>query len=162
MKNIWMGRGVILLGLLSHVVFADEVKPPVQIVAKKFVAKKLRGPAASSNNSDGFVIKSRKNEKTIPCDDTKVQRVRVNFGRITILSFPIAPKEILPGEVVFDFRQIKGDLAIKALKSSARTNIAVYLSERRCSFDLVTVPSGGDDILFVRDPIDRQFEVKFQ
>lgn len=101
-------------------------------------------------------------EKTIICDETKVQKVKVGFGRITTLSFPGTPKDILPGEPAFDFKKIKNDLAVIALRPNSKTNIVVYLQERRCAFDLVTVPSGGDDILSVRDPKERLFEVKFQ
>lgn len=101
-------------------------------------------------------------EKIVICDEAKVQRVKIAFGRITTLSFPGVPKDILPGEAAFDFKKIKNDLAVIALKPTSKTNIVVYLQERRCAFDLVTVPSGGDDILFVRDPKERQFEVKFQ
>lgn len=103
-----------------------------------------------------------KKEKTLICDDSKTQRVSVSLGRITILNFPVTPKEILPGENSFDFRQIKNDLAIKSLKPGARTNVFVYMSERRCAFDLITVGSGGDDIIFIRDPKDRQMEVTYK
>ena len=101
-------------------------------------------------------------EKVVICDEAKVQKVKIAFGRITTLSFPGVPKDILPGEAVFDFKKIKNDLAVIALRPNSKTNIVVYLQERRCAFDLVTVSSGGDDILFVRDPKERQFEVKFQ
>lgn len=117
---------------------------------------------APSEDKKILVIKPRKDEKTILCTDEKVQRVRVTFGRITTLNFPVAPKEVLPGEAVFDFKQIRNDLNIKSLGPRARTNIVVYLQERRCNLDLTTVPSGGDDILFVRDPAEKQFEVRFQ
>lgn len=110
-----------------------------------------------------WVLTSQAKElsKTITCDEFKPKTVRVNFGRLTMINFPVTPKEILPGEAVFDFKQIKSDLAIKALKPGAKTNIFVYMQERRCSFNLTTVSSGGDDILYVRDPKDRQIEVKF-
>lgn len=101
-------------------------------------------------------------EKSLPCDDTKTQKVRVALGRLTILSFPVKPKEILPGESSFDFKQIKNDLAIKALRPGAKTNVFVYMAERRCAFDVVTVPSGGDDIIFIKDPEENQFEVNFK
>lgn len=103
-----------------------------------------------------------KKEKVLICDDSKTQQVRVSMGRLTILNFPVTPKEILPGESSFDFRQIKNDLAIKSLKYGARTNVFVYMAERRCAFDLVTVGSGGDDIIFIRDPKDRQMEVSYK
>lgn len=101
-------------------------------------------------------------EKFLPCDDMKTQKVRVALGRLTVLSFPVKPKEILPGESSFDFKQIKNDLAIKALSPGAKTNVFVYMAERRCAFDVVTVSFGGDDIIFVRDPKDKQLEVNFK
>ncbi len=100
-------------------------------------------------------------EKSILCDDLKPQLVRVEASRLTLLNFPLRPKEVIPGSGGFDFQQIKNDLAIKSLRPGARTNVAVYLTERRCSFELVTVSTGGDKILIVRDPKDQQFEVKF-
>jgi hypothetical protein len=133
--------------------------------SSKTKLEKPKSPAVMATSQTGkntLVIKPRKDEKTILCSDEKVQRVRVTFGRITTLNFPVAPKEVLPGEAVFDFKQIRNDLNIKALSPRAKTNIAVYLQERRCSLDLVTVPSGGDDILFVRDPAEKQFEVRFE
>lgn len=108
-----------------------------------------------------LTIQAKEIGKTITCDEYKPKTVRVSFGRLTVINFPIAPKEILPGEAVFDFKQIKSDLAIKALRPNAKTNIFVYMQERRCSFNLVTVQGTGDDILYVRDPKDRQIEVKF-
>lgn len=112
----------------------------------------------------GFVnlsLAAQEKEKTIPCDDKKPRPVRVAHGRITVINFPFKPKEVVPGEVIFDFKQIKNDLVIKALNKSGRTNVIVYLEERRCAFDLITVSSKGDDILIVKDPKDSQVEVKF-
>ncbi len=100
-------------------------------------------------------------EKTIVCDDKNPRIVRVATGRITVINFPFKPKEVVPGEVIFDFKQIKNDLVIKALRPSGRTNVVVYLEERRCAFDLITVKGRGDDILIVKDAKDSQFEVKF-
>ena len=107
----------------------------------------------------GFA-EAREKDHWLPCDDNKPQLVRVGLGRITILSFPLVPKEVLPGENVFDFKQIKNDLAIKALRGSSRTNIVVYLQERRCAFDLISVQGRGDDILIVRDRKEMQMEAK--
>lgn len=101
-------------------------------------------------------------DKTILCDDTLAQKVRVEMKKITVLSFPVQPKDIVPGENSFDFKRINNDVVIKALGARASTNIVVYLPERRCAFDLVTVPSHGDGILNVQDPKDKQFEVKFE
>jgi hypothetical protein len=100
-------------------------------------------------------------EKTIPCDDKRPRIVRVVFGRVTVLNFPFKPKEVVPGSGAFDFKQIKNDLVIMAVRPSGRTNAVVYLDERRCTFDLVTTKGGGDDVLIVKDPKDSQYEVKF-
>lgn len=97
----------------------------------------------------------------LPCDDSRPQIVHVGLGRITVLSFPLVPKEVLPGENVFDFKQIKNDLAIKALRGNSQTNVVVYLQERRCAFDLVAVQGRGDDIITVRDRKDSQVEAKY-
>jgi hypothetical protein len=112
-------------------------------------------------NSKALVAPLSK-EKFLPCDDMKTQKIHVALGRLTVLSFPVKPKEILPGESSFDFKQIKNDLAIKALRPGAKTNVFVYMAERRCAFDLVTVPFGGDDIIFIKDPKDKQLEVNFK
>lgn len=101
-------------------------------------------------------------EKTIVCDDTHGQKVRVELHKVTVLSFPVPPKDVVPGESTFDFKRISRDIVIKALKPGATTNIVVYMPERRCAFDLVTVPGSGDGILNVKDPSDKQFEVKFE
>jgi hypothetical protein len=99
--------------------------------------------------------------KDIPCDDKRPQVVRVVPGRITVLNFPFKPKDVVPGSAAFDFKQIKNDLVIMAVKPGAHTNAVVYLEERRCTFDLTTVKANGDDILIVKDPKDSQYEVKF-
>lgn len=100
-------------------------------------------------------------EKAIPCDDKQTRPVRVAFGRITTINFPFKPKEVVPGALIFDFKQIKNDLLVSALRASGRTNVVVYLENRRCAFDLITVHAGGDDILIVKDPKDSQYEVKW-
>ncbi len=99
--------------------------------------------------------------KFITCDDKKAKLVRVALGRVTVLNFPFKPKEVVPGSAAFDFKQIKNDLIIMAINSFGKTNAVIYLEDRRCSFNLVTVKSGGDDILIVKDPKDSQYEMRF-
>ncbi len=99
--------------------------------------------------------------KSITCDDKKPKPVRVTFGRVTVLNFPFKPKDVVPGNQSFDFKQIKNDLIIMATSFTGKTNAVVYLEDRRCSFDLITVKSGGDDILTVKDPKDSQYEMRF-
>ena len=105
--------------------------------------------------------KTLETEKSIICDEKFPKLVRVTSGRVTVLNFPFKPKEVVLGSQIFDFKQIKNDLVIMATHNQGQTNIVVYLEERRCSFNLVTVKSGGDDILIVKDPKDSQYEVRF-
>jgi len=107
------------------------------------------------------LVLAKENGHFLPCDDSKPQVVHVGLGRITILSFPLVPREVLPGENVFDFKQIKNDLAIKALRGSSRTNVVVYLQERRCAFDLIAVQGRGDDIISIKDSRDAKLEPRF-
>lgn len=106
--------------------------------------------------------KSTEKEKTIVCDDKRSRPIRVARGRITTVNFPFKPKDVVPGASIFDFKQIKNDLLISALRPSGHTNVVVYLENRRCAFDLLTVANHGDDILIVKDPKESQFEVKPQ
>lgn len=100
-------------------------------------------------------------EKAIPCDDKRPRVVRIAMGRVTVLNFPFKPKDVVPGSTAFDFKQIKNDLVVMAIKPNGHTNAVVYMEDRRCVFDLVTVKSQGDDVLTVKDPKDSQYEVKF-
>lgn len=99
-------------------------------------------------------------KKTIPCDEATPQIVTIPVGRVTVLNFPTNPKEIVPGEAGFDFKTIRQDLVLKVMRMGAKTNLFVYLEARRCFFHLVASTS-GDEILFVRDPKEKNLEVKF-
>ena len=115
---------------------------------------------AKRDDAHASANKEQPREKTIPCDDKKTRPVYVVKGRITTINFPFKPKDVVPGELIFDFKQIKNDLLVSALKPNGKTNVVVYLENRRCAFDLITVPGKGDDILIVKDPKDSQYEVK--
>lgn len=104
--------------------------------------------------------KGKLKQKVIPCDEIKSQLVIVPYGRVTALNFPASPKEVIPGEAGFDFKTIRSDLVIKSLRPGARTNLLVYLEGRRCSFHLASGVQ-GDEIILVRDPKEKTFEVKF-
>ena len=109
-----------------------------------------------------FSFANIKPARTIPCDEKKAHEVRIARSRVTVLNFPIKPKEVVPGENVFDFKNIKNDLAVKALTSRARTNVFVYLDSRRCAFSFVTVPTSGDEIVLVRDAHNKEVEVNYR
>lgn len=103
---------------------------------------------------------SKPKQKIILCDEIKSQLVIIPYGRVTALNFPASPKEVIPGEAGFDFKTIRSDLVIKSLRPGAKTNLLVYLEGRRCSFHLASAPY-GDEIILVRDPKEKTFEVKF-
>ena len=90
--------------------------------------------------------------RTIRLNQTMVGRINVSPGRSTILSFPTKPtKVILGNQGLFGIEYIESDLAVAALSSHSQSDIFVYLEGRRFAFDLVTVPSGSDTIVLVRD-----------
>ncbi len=99
-------------------------------------------------------------QKIIPCDEVHSQLVSIPYGRVTVLNFPASPKEVIPGENGFDFKTIRSDLVVKSLRPGAKTNLLVYLEGRRCSFHLASGVQ-GDEIVLVRDPKEKTFEVKF-
>jgi hypothetical protein len=103
---------------------------------------------------------SKSKQKVIPCDEIRSQLVIIPYGRVTALNFPTSPKEVIPGEAGFDFKTIRSDLVIKALRPGAKTNLLVYLEGRRCSFHLAS-GAVGDEIILIRDPKEKTFEVKF-
>jgi hypothetical protein len=98
--------------------------------------------------------------KVLPCDDLHSQLVVVPYGRVTVLSFPTSPKEVVPGEAGFDFKTIRNDLVIKAMRTGSKTNLIVYLEGRRCAFH-INGGITGDEILLIRDPKEKNVEVKF-
>ncbi len=126
-----------------------------------FILLYIDNALSKETSAKKVTLISREVEKSITCDDKKPKLVRVTSGRVTVLNFPFKPKEVVLGSQIFDFKQIKNDLVIMATRNLGQTNVVVYLEERRCAFNLVTVKSGGDDILIVKDPKDSQYEVRF-
>lgn len=106
-------------------------------------------------------IKTETAEKSILCDDKSPKTVRITYGRVTVLNFPFRPKDIVKVNPAFEFKQIKNDLVLTALRIGATSNVVIYLEERRCLFNLKSVMEGGDDLLIVKDPKDSQYEVRF-
>ena len=135
LNALWNSPGVVLLA-------AAELMTPVPLLAK------TGQPYHDAKQS-------------IICDDQRPQAVHVTLGRVTVINFPFKPKEVVPGGPGFDFKQIKNDLVIKSLRGGARTNLLVYLEDRRCAFNVQAVLGPGDDVLVIRDPKDAQMEVDF-
>jgi hypothetical protein len=102
------------------------------------------------------------NNGAILCDGIKPQSVLVEPGKVTVLSFPLPPKEVLPGSPIFDFKQIRNDLAIKSMRPTGHTNVVIYLPERRCIFNVRAVSQGGQDVLVVQDPKDNLINLEFK
>lgn len=102
-----------------------------------------------------------KQMKTVPCTSNK-NLVLVSTKRLTALSFLEAPKEVVPGDTSFDFKRVQNDVFIKALRSSSRTNVFVFVGKKRCRFDLVASEHGTDDLLEVREPTENVMEVQFK
>ena len=83
-------------------------------------------------------IKTEAAEKSILCDDKSPKTVRITYGRVTVLNFPFRPKDIVKVNPAFEFKQIKNDLVLTALRIGANSNVVIYLEERRCLFNLIS------------------------
>lgn len=94
--------------------------------------------------------------RTIYLSETDMASIRVVPGRSTILSFPIKPNKVILGnQGLFAVEYVENDLAIAALRAEARGNLFVYMEGRRFAFDLATVAASGDEIILVRDSVEK-------
>ncbi len=94
--------------------------------------------------------------RTVYLSETDMASVRMVPGRSTILSFPIKPNKVILGnQGMFAVEYVENDLAIAALRGEARGNLFVYMEGRRFAFDLSTVSAGGDEIILVRDVVEK-------
>jgi len=99
-----------------------------------------------------FATKAR----TVYLSETDMASIRIVPGRSTILSFPIKPNKVILGsQGMFAVEYVENDLAIAALRGEARGNLFVYMEGRRFAFDLGTVSGSGDEIILVRDWVEK-------
>jgi len=108
-------------------------------------------------------ITHAKRARTIFLDDKTTAAIRVSYGRSTIINFPVKPNKVIVGNTgLFAVEYVENDLAISALTASSRSNLFVYLEGRRFGFDLRTVPTGGDEIVVVRDKNETTIKVRIK
>ena len=62
---------------------------------------------------------------------------------------------ILGNQGLFAVEYVENDLAIAALRGEAKGNLFVYMEGRRFAFDLATISAGGDEIILVRDVVEK-------
>ena len=94
-----------------------------------------------------------KDARTIHLDEKQVAPIVVS-SRGTVLSFPIKPTKVILGRAEsFGIEYIDNDLAISPLSSTAHSNLFVYISGRRFSFDLTTSMNEGSSVILVRDQL---------
>ena len=99
--------------------------------------------------------------RTVYLSETDMASIRVVPGRSTVLSFPIKPNKVILGnQGMFAVEYVENDLAIAALRGQARSNLFVYMEGRRFAFDLATVPASGDEIILVRDVVEKEVRGK--
>ncbi len=104
-----------------------------------------------------LMASSAHSARTLFLSDTDMGQLRLTPGRSTILSFPVRPtKVVLANNGSFKVEFIENDLAVSALKPQAQGNLFVYMEGRRFAFDLRTVNAQGDEIVLVRDVIERE------
>lgn len=94
--------------------------------------------------------------RTVYLTEMDMASIRIVPGRSTILNFPIKPNKVILGnQGMFAVEYVENDLAIAALRGKARGNLFVYMEGRRFAFDLTTTDSGGDEIVLVRDAVEK-------
>lgn len=99
-----------------------------------------------------------------------VRRLRLNSEAIaeikvstkgTVLSFPTKPQKVLLGKKnSFGLEYIENDIAISPLSVKSLSNLTVYLDGRRYTFKLMTSEGQGDEIVLIRDSLERALKVK--
>ena len=100
---------------------------------------------------------------------SQVRRLRLNPESVaqvqisvkgTILSFPSKPQKVILGRKgAFGLEYIENDIAISPLSMTAQSNLTAYLEGRRYTFQLTASPV-GDDIVLIRDSLERSIQVK--
>jgi hypothetical protein len=104
-----------------------------------------------------------KDARTIRLNDKKVAMVFIHPGQSVILNFPVKPTKVIIGNKgLFSVEFVENDLAISALTSNAKSNLFVFLAQRRFAFDLSTTTKPGDSIILVRDERDNTIAPRFQ
>ena len=99
--------------------------------------------------------------RTIYMNDKKMEPISVGLGRSTILSFPMKPNKVIFGnQGLFAVEYVDNDLAIAALRPGAHSNLFVYVEGRRFGFDLATSGGAGDEIVLIRDTVDKAIKLR--
>jgi len=94
--------------------------------------------------------------RTVFLSDKRMEAVRIAPGRSVIISLPARPSKVIVGnQGLFAVQYVEKDLAISAVTAPAHSNLFVYLEGRRFGFDLQTAAQGGDEIVIVRDEVER-------
>ncbi len=102
-----------------------------------------------------------KDARTIRISERRTATIYIHPGRSTILNFPSKPtKVVLGSKGLFAIEYVENDLAVSVLSGTARSNLFVYVSGRRFAFDLVTTSAIGDEIVLVRDDLEREIPLK--
>lgn len=101
-----------------------------------------------------------------------VRRLRLNSEAVaeikvstkgTILSFPTKPQKVILGKKAsFGLEYVENDIAVSPLSITSRSNLTVYLEGRRYTFSLVASESRGDDIILIRDSLEKAMKVKIK
>jgi hypothetical protein len=107
---------------------------------------------------------------TAASEASQVRRLRLNSEAVaeikvstkgTVLSFPTKPQKVLLGRKnSFGLEYVENDVAISPLSLNSKSNLTVYLEGRRYTFKLVTSDAKGDEIVLIRDSLERALKVK--
>ena len=103
-----------------------------------------------------------KRARTIFLTDERTESIFVSIEG-TVINFPSRPtKVILGSKGAFVVDYIEDDLAITALRPGVRSNLYVYIDNRRFGFNLKAVSGGGDEIVLVRDSNEKMIKANIK
>jgi len=104
-----------------------------------------------------------KDARTVRLSDERMAVIFIHPGQSVILNFPVKPNKVILGNKgLFSVEYVENDLAVSALTTQAKSNLFVFLTGRRFGFDLVTTSGPGDEIVLVRDRLEKSMPVRFK
>jgi hypothetical protein len=101
--------------------------------------------------------------KRVVCEENKMVKIYVRPNTGTIINFPVKPENVvLMSKNQFGVEYIRNDIAVSALSTTSKTNLFVYMTGRRCGFQLVSSAVEQNDLVEVRDSEDSKMKVEFK
>lgn len=102
---------------------------------------------------------ARPGVRIVYLDDMNVAPITVHPDGV-VLNFPSKPEVHIGKKGAFNIVYSENDLIVSALAPGVKTNLFIYLLGRRYTVKLIAGTHGGDEIVSIRDSLDRKLEVE--